>query len=273
MVRSPTYDNYSIVKLVAETQEYRLYICQKQGENNEKLFQIATDSNYNGSLDKFAYTLQRLTDKAEAIEEEYSHIKTDPKELLNYKLAFPQLCESSLHKEQGNRRVNILEFNCVEKINQLIPLSTLISKDKLKVDARTSVWIMGKLLKTLVFAHGCNCLVNNINLGNILIEPKLHYVIIFNWSLSEWKTQKLSQTEIREEIKKAASSVIKILGRSIDQILNEESHELNAYYQHLNNLAKHGDSSAFSAHANFYKLVDSLWKRKYHQFTTLPLSS
>ncbi len=262
---------YEVGKLVAETELYRLYLCMQEDSDQQYLFQVANEQVNNGKLDKAAFILGKLQSSAIAVEEEYAKIKDKPNRYLNYQLGFPAVEESFKLTTQGNRRVNILKFNGVESIRDLVPLSTLVNKDRLRVDIRTSIWIMGKALKTLSFAHDSGLVINNLSLGNILIEPDQHYVIFFNWADAQLTRDRVTRSEAREEIIELAHTVIKILDGSVeDGIPNDGSEGEVAYCKHLIELATNGHSNAFNAHKEFYELVDSIWERGFHEFTALP---
>lgn len=262
---------YQVGTKVAETEVYRLYLCMQAGSDQQYLFQIANEQASNGILDKTAFILGKLQSSAIAVEEEYAKIKDKPNRYLNYQLGFPTVEESFKLTTQGNRRVNILKFNGVKSLRDLVPLSTLVNKDRLRVDIRTSIWIMGKALKTLSFAHDSGLVINNLSLGNILIEPDQHYVIFFNWAEAWFTKEKVARSEARKEIIKLARTIIRILDGTVESgIPNDGSAGEVAYCKHLIELATNGHSNAFDAHKEFYELVDSIWERGFHEFTVLP---
>lgn len=270
IVESPT-TRYTIGPKLASTTEYQIYLCEQEGSAQQYMFQIATDLANNGILDFSAYILGKLQDQAIDFEEEYTKIKDKPNKFLNYQLFFPAVVESFRSTEQGDRRVNVLEFKGVTKIGDLVPLYGLVNQDKLRVDVRTSIWILGKLLKTIAFAHDAGIAVTNLGLGNILIEPKMHRVVIFNWANAQVMDGGVDKTTAREEIRTAARNVIEVLGGTPDgEIPNDGSEVETKYINHLKHLAGDGESESILAHKQFYELVDSLWPRGFHVFTTLP---
>jgi hypothetical protein len=262
---------YRVGKRVAETESYRIYLCQVDGEPAEYLLQVASTGANNASLDRAAYVLNRLLEEADSVEAEYTLVKGNPKHFLNYQLCFPELIDTFVSVDQGNRRVNILRFRGVEEVSDMVPLHNLVHRDKLRVDLKTSVWIMGKLLKILTFVHDAKISVGNLSLGNILIEPTHHYTVIFHWADAHVGSDGVSKSVIREEIKRSARSVIEVLGGNLERgIPDDGSEEFSLYSARLLELASFGESSAHSAHKAFYALVDELWPRGFHQFTTYP---
>ncbi|MEK9182302.1 MAG: hypothetical protein AAB781_01785 [Patescibacteria group bacterium] len=261
---------YYVSDLVAETPIYRLYLCSQDGAMPKNLLQIAIGIENNGELDRSVYFLRTLLLHAENLEEEYARVKTDQKDMLNYQFCLPEPVDSFLHEEQGGRRINILGFRNVDDVRLMVPLHNIVHRDQRRVDLRTSVWIMGKLLKILAFAHDASVSVGEISLGNILIEPDRHYVVVFNWASAQKYNDGVPSSVIREEIKLAAQCVIETLGGG-DQIIPDDGSEQHAsYIKYLENLARNGDQNAEETHYSFYQLVDGLWPRGYHHFTSLP---
>jgi len=264
---------YQVGRKVAETSQYRLYLCTQEKTGRQCLLQIAVATEHNGRLDRAAYIINELKRRSDELEEEYARVKTDPKDLLNYDLGFPELVDTFISAEQGGRRVNILAFRNVEDASKMVPLSNIIDKDRLRVDPRTSAWIMGKCLKLLVFTQSEN-ISTGLNSGNnILIEPDQHYVLIFDWSDAQTHSAMI-QIETRcKEISDTAKAVVTVLGGDLKTGIfpSDGDETFDRYTSHLLQLARGSESKADRAHARFYELVDSLWKREYYPFTTKPL--
>ena len=270
MIQSPT-GGYVVGKLVAETDLYRLYLCEQEATGQQCLLQIAATLAENGALDRSAYLLARLLREAEAMEEEYAKVKEDPKKFLNYQLGFPELVASFVSAEQGGRRINILRFRGVEDVHSMVPLYNLVHRDRLRVDLRTSVWIMGKLLKILAFFHDAGVVVRDLAPGNVLIEPAQRYVVVFNSAKAELMSDGVPPSTVREEIKAAAQCVIETLGGTMEGgIPDDGSPQHEPYQEHLLQLAREGETNAATAHQRFYEQVDRLWPRGFYPFTTLP---
>lgn len=211
-IKSPDHV-YRLGKLVAEAPAYRLYLCKQEGTGRECLLQVAASAVDNGTLDRAAFVLKELERRADELEAEYAKVRTDPNVLLNYGLGFPELVESFIFEEQNGRRINILAFRCVDDVHRMVPLGNIVRKDELRVDLRTSAWIMGKALKLLAFAHGERISVGRIDDTNILIEPDQHYVLFFDWSHAELHPDVVPTVTRRTEIAQAAQAVIKVIAR------------------------------------------------------------
>jgi len=259
---------YQIGKGVAETGNYRLYLCRDGPK--ECLLQIATSVEYNGELQRAAYILRELQRRADELEEEYALVKTNPDAMLNYGLGFPELVDSFVYQEQGGRWINILAFRSIEDIGKLVPLLNITEKDRLRVDLRTSAWIMGKYLKLFVFTHSEGISIGLNSGNNILIEPDQHYVVIFDWTAAQIRSEKIPVETRRQEISQAAQAVITALGGNLETGTFPDDGDKNStkYADYLLQLARGNESNAKRAHAKFYELIDSLWKREYYPFTT-----
>ncbi len=263
---------YDVGELVAKMAKFRLYLCALQGEERRRLFQVAASVEQNGALDRTAYLLGELMEWAQETETAYAAVKTKPEEMLNYQLCFPELIDSFELSEQGGRRANVLGFRDVQDTRQMVPLSNIVRKDHHRVDLKTSVWIMGRLLKVLAFVHDHGITVNNIASRNILIEPGKHFVVIFDWSEAARQPEELFTQSVREDIMGAARTVVEVLGGSVETgIPNDGTEAFEPYAHHLIALAADGERDADTAHHEFYELVDGLWPRAYHPFTSFPL--
>lgn len=264
---------YRVGSLVADNGRYRIYTCNRDDTVCQGLLQISTSVEHNGGLDREAYILGELKCKSDELEEAYAKVKTNPESWLNYDLGFPRVVDSFICAEQGGRRINILAFRNVEDVSRLVPLDNLTSKDRLRIDLRTSVWPMGKALKLLTFAHSEGITVGLMTGSNILIEPNEHYVVIFDWSLAKTAASSdVPKDDQRKDITEAARAVVTAIGGDMEEgIFPNEDDANRTFTDYLLWLAKGNASSAETAHRRFYELADSIWPRKYHPFTTLPL--
>ncbi len=263
---------YHVGDRVAETPEYRLYLCSPEGDGQGQLLQVATDVAQNGMLDRGAYFLEQLLARAGELEEMYTKIKTNPESKLHYELGFPALVDSFLLTEQGERRANVLAFRNIDDTRRMVPLHNVVHRDQQRVDLRSSVWILGKLLKIVAFAHGADITINQITPGNVLIEPSQHGVLVFNWGNAQRHPDGVTRIDASEEVKAAAQTVFAVLGGTDEGgIPGDGSKEFDQYSEYLMVLRENGHRSAQEAHRDFYELVDQLWERGFYPFTTLPL--
>lgn len=265
---SPKGKEFTVGKRIGGTDVFNLYEGVYSG-NPTCILKIATDSKYNGLLDKEAYFLKEMREEADALEEEFSKKKKDDV-FLNNHFFFPQVIETFISPEQGNRRITMLSFSDIsKKLGDLTPLSFITDRDNSAVDPRTSAWILGKLLKLLVFTHGQGILINDISSDNILINKKEHYVAIFDWT-SATRTETLTAEETANEISLITQEVVEILGGDSEtgDLPSDDQLSDNQYQDFLKQLIAKKHPSASIAHRAFYDLIWSLWPRKFWTYTT-----
>ncbi|MFA4846094.1 MAG: hypothetical protein WC654_06060 [Patescibacteria group bacterium] len=279
---------YHLKKLVGGTSAYRLYLCEQDGVEWDCLLQVAAvplaekgmDSSEallrnNGALDRSAFLLRELLREAHRLETEFALLQEEGSDrFLNYDLSFPRLVDSFICNEQGKRRVNILAFKNVPEVIRMVPIDNIVTKNHLRVDIRTSAWILGKLLKLLTFVHSLGIAVELTDTTNILTEPDEHYILFFDWSRAKSYPDGVVPTEIRRrEIMNVTRSVITLLGGNAEKRFfpNDGEPYFDAYTDHLLRLAHGSQANAQAAHAQFYELIRGLWKHGFHDFTTKPL--
>jgi hypothetical protein len=264
---------YRVEKKVADGDTYRTYLCTEKSTGRCCLFLITTSVQQNGQLDRWAYALRELKRKSDEIEAEYAQVKADDSRPLNYDLQFPEVLDCFVSAEQGGRRILIVAFRNVEKVTDLVPLSNLTSKNRLRVDLRTSVWIAGKLLKLLTFAHSEGIATGLMSSRNILIAPNIHYVVMFDWSQATVaEPNELTIESKREDIMGVSRSVLTALGSDLTQGAIPDTNDTELpYAEFLFWLARGNENNAEKAHRRLYEISDSIWQRQFYPFTTKPL--
>lgn len=266
-------DKYVVGKLLGETDEFRIYQCQLP-DGGVGILKIAVSPANNGILDREAFILQTMRDEALRCEEEYQ--KENPGKALNYQICFPNLVESFVSPDQGDRRINIMNFvNVSDDLGRLVPVDHVINRDHVRIDPRTSAWIMGKLLKLLSFAHGQGISVGKVTGENILLERDQHYIAVFDWSQAILHAGNEVQAEVAsEEISRAAKAVISLLGGDLntEELPPDNQLEDDRYARHLFALSQGEEKDSWRAHEDFYRLIrTTLGWRGYHTFTTYSL--
>jgi len=270
VLKSPT-NSYEIVKELGRTGTFNLYLCETGGR--KYILKVALTVGHNGLLDREALMLRDMREEAARLETEYATVKTDTEKMLNYQLCFPYLVESFIAGSQGNRRINILGFNAVEDMSTLVPIRHVVTRDGVRVDPKTSAWMMGKLLKILVFAHSQGISVGAVTGDNVLIERDEHYVVLFDWTGAQVYAEEVPEREACREITQAARIIVFALGGDITlrEFYEDEQDPDGKYVAYLFDLAAARVSDAQKAHEDFYTLVRSLWSREYWPFTSYPL--
>lgn len=272
IIKSSTHQ-YTVGERAGNASLYRLYLCAQEETNRQCLLQIAANASDNGALDRAAYILKELKKRSDELEEEYAQVKKNPDRFLNYDLGFPEIADSFICKEQGDRRINILAFRSVENPKDMVPLNIITDIYELRVDLRTSAWIMGKTLKMLDFAHSADISVNLMSSRNILVERNQHYVVIFDWSRAETHQGNIPREIWQKDISELARAIIRTLGGDFKKgsISYDGDESYEKYTEYLFDLADGREGDAKRAHKNFYELIDSFWKKEFYPFTTKPL--
>lgn len=268
-IASPQGGVYRIMNKIGSTNRTALYQCV-MADGRYGVLKIVLDALDNIGLDREAMTLKMLRERALEIEK-----SNDGERPFNLHYFFPELVESFQCASQGGRRINILAFApLVDNIGNLVPLIAITERDKVRVDPMTSVWILGKLLKTIGFAHDQGIMNNLITGGNVLLETSDHGIIVFDWTSTKHYPDSVVPAKYRsQEIAQAAQIAIVALGGDPKTgILPADPRLTNSWYQDFVwRLAKGEFTDANQAHNQFYELVFEFWPRKFHPFTTIPL--
>ena len=202
-----------------------------------------------------------------------NHKKTD--KFLNYHYFFPQLLETFVSPEQENSRISLLSFSHVAKsLSKLSPIGHLIAREKIRIDPRSSAWILGKLLKLLSFAHDQGIAVGNLTGENILINREQHYVMVADWTQAIISPGTLPISTTKKEIAQVAiETTLALNGNSKNGKLRpSEQLSDDRYESFIRDLITESyEYDAFTIHSKFYKLIRSIWPSKFHPFTTHPL--
>lgn len=204
---------------------------------------------------------------------EAANAKQNPEYQLNFDRLFPNVVDSFICHEQNQRRVNILSLKDVETITAMAPLSNLRVKDKKRVDLKTSIWIMGRLLKLLNFSHSQGVAVRLLTDNNVLIGPDRHFVVVLDWTGAFTYQSDVPVTACREDIVRATQVVFAALGGNPatgDYPYGCDDTD-QRYIEHLRSLMAGTATNAEQANRQFYDLVNDLYGVQFHPFHTLPL--
>lgn len=260
---------YITVRQLASNPNFNLYECL---EGTQTYFlKIAKSIAENGTLEKEEYILRTLREVADNVEIEYAKKRTRSDSVLNNHFFFPEVIDSFVCKDQQNRRVLILGLTSISKqTSDLAPISFITKRDITRIDPKTSVWILGKLLKMLVFTHDQNVLVRDLSADNILVNKAQHYVSVLNWGDALILNRELEQKECSLEIVSVTKEVVKLLGgnSTTGEIPADEQMEDSRYQDLLKKMIRGEYQDAYLAHSDFYKTVRSIWPSKFHPYTT-----
>jgi hypothetical protein len=269
IIRSPTAA-YEVGNLIGHTADYSVYLAADVDTQEEYLLKIASDATRNGLLDREAFLLGKIQTEIARRDAEYQRERGDETKRLGYHRCFPRIAESFTVPEQGARRVNLVAIYGNEPLTSLVPLEQWRTRERVRLDPKTSAWIMGRLLKILTLTHPLGVEIGRLNGGNILVNPEEHHVLLFDWSAARHHPGPLPKQLAREELKAAATQVVFALGGDPRTGALPASEQLpdSRYADFLKRLIDGERSEPISTGAEFYDLVDDLWERGFHPFTT-----
>lgn len=267
---------YRLLGYLGESELFRFYECALP-EDKLGILKITTGREHNPLLDREALILRTLQKEAERLEEGYAPRRRFPGERLNYQIFFPKVVDTFVCEEQGGRRVTVMDLSAsAKKAKDIVPLSALAEKEEVRVDPKTSAWMMGKTLKLLAFVHSVGIAVGEggISPDTLTINCDLHYVLLLDWTDAEMPAGGVPPHVASREIGEAAQAVIAALGGSLEESTIPADSQLpdNRYANHLFSLANYEREDAGRAHGDFYRLVDDIWpERGFHKFRAYSL--
>lgn len=270
-------DDPSVLPLV-ETKTYRLYVT-KLPTGQLGLMKISLTEEFNYILKKEINILESMQVMADDYDQSMIKSNNAPP---YYGATFPKVIE----KMDADGRVAVfLGYNeCIESYKQLMPLSIITEKER--TDLKTAHWILGKLLKILVFFHnwGMNYAITAVNTSNVLIETDLHGVFVLDFSEA---IKKPGEEERINDIRLAAKLAWEIAGGTEE---SEPPHDLSImskenyvkYVSFIRRLMNGETKGAYEEQMAIYELSDEIWpkipkpsgapglKRQFHKFCTYP---
>jgi hypothetical protein len=259
---------------IKATSRFNFYICTTPEYPEQEFILKIAETEYTNSLQLEVLRLRFLREKAEELEEEYLQINKEKEAVLNYQLGFPKVVDSFVSETQGGRRIVILGFDIANELGNLVPVLHVTTRDKVRVDPKTSAWILGKFLKLLVFFQSQNISVGKVSGGNMLIERDQHYLAFFDLSEAVFYPEGVPKEVSRNEVSKVAQAVIVLLGGSVatGNIPCDDQLTDGRYEKILGRLASGDYDDAAKAHKEFYQVMRVLWGKKFHPYTTYPLN-
>ena len=180
----------------------------------------------------------------------------------HYDWLFANLMKSFSEPTQGDRRINVFSMPDTE-IAKLMQLQKLQSETE--IDAKTSVWILGRLFKFYGFFE-----LMGVGEGeekefytaeypvfspdNFFIGPERHRIICYNIP------ERTLCTFANDEVKAVTKFIL-------DWLVVEDDPKEQEYKELLEDFAARGREKFGNAHRELYELVRELWGRSYYPFT------
>ena len=264
--------DFAVAQQVGKFPDYNVYIANGVASGEEYLLKIASGVTSNGLLDREAFLLRELREEMERRNTEHKK-QQQTEHGLGYQRCFPRLVESLVVHLEGQRRVNIIAIYGASSVKDLVPLEQYRTRARTCIDPKSSAWIMGRLLKIFTLTHPIGVAAGRIDGGNILINPTGHHVVLFDWTQARHHDGVLPRTVACEEISQAAEAVILALGGNpvTGELPTSDQLPDSQYADYLKRMANGSVSDAVAAGAQFYALLDTIWKPSFHPFTTIPM--
>jgi hypothetical protein len=272
-IKSPTGRSYVVGSELGSNERFKFYQCAFESDKT-CILKIARKPAFNGLLDREVFLLQNLAQEALALEAEYQKVNQSDK-LLNYHFFFPRFLESFISLDQGGSRISVISFSHVANdLSDLTPLSYLKEKEEVRIDPRSSAWILGKLLTMLAFLKDQSVFVTDLSGDNIFINRSQHYVMLFDWTQATWGNGEMSKDLVALNISKITKEVIKALDGDLVSKKLPENEQLinNDYEKYLFELSSGVWKDFILAHKKFYDMVLSVWPREFYRFKTYCLT-
>jgi hypothetical protein len=273
IIRSPTAI-YTIADLkkdtLAKTAAYTVYLVTDES-GAWYMLKVSPDIPGNGRLDREALVLKDIQAEVKRIlaTEKPGTVSSG----LRYEKCFPKLRESFLFTEQGNRRINIIEIPNTNSVKDLVPLEQWRTREHVRLDPKSSAWLLGRLLKIFTLTHPIGVGVGKINGGNILVNPEKHRAVFFDWTEAHQYEKYVPPEKVGEEIAEATKQVFMALGGSLAKGTLPQSDQLTdtRYAELLLRFMSGAERNPEKASQRFWKLIREMWKSEFHTFTTIPM--
>ena len=239
----------------AQTKRFRVYLGNSD-KDGPVILKVAKTFEDNDVLNEDAATFTRLAANSQEIDEyETSHGGGNRS---RFDLLFASLLSTFVEASQGDRRINVYRAPDT-KLSKLLPLSKL--KADYEIDARSCVWMMGRILKFYILFEkdkmdGEETVARYPDFypEDFLIGPERHRVIYYNYSGGE------DDSIADGHIKAIAKFFLEWI------VVNDEAEQ--RLYNLLKDFSEHGRSEFYDAHSDLYALASELWGRGvYYPFT------
>jgi hypothetical protein len=262
---------YLVQRRVATHPSYTVYRCvREENPEGQLLLKIATEPLHNGLLDREAFLLQDMRAKADDLEAEYQRERGgDP---LNNHYLFPHVIETFIDKNQGHRRITISGFDIEKTLGELDPLLRIRTRVHVRIDRKTSAWVLGKALRILVFAHSLGVSVGDLRPVNLVVQKDEHLIAAFDWTRAKrYLDERVPDITAIAEIQTVAKSVLLLLTERDNRTVPPcEFDPDDRYLRHVMEITTSKEVDPLVVHARFYELIRELWGRTYHPWTTFP---
>ena len=252
---------YEVGRLIGESSKFRIYLGNSDAE--QVVLKVAKTFEDGDALAAEAskFNLYRAF-----IDETIRYQELLGEKSARFDLLFASLEDSFLEPDQDDRRINVLSVTETD-FDHLIPLAKLYAMTK--IDARTGVWILGRLFKIYSFfelmaTQGDNPVVQypDFSAGDYLIDPRRHRLIYYNFSGEG------GELSAHKHVRKIAQFMRKWI--ETKKTWDEDS---RVFRNWLCKLGDYGADTFEKAHRELYEKAQTLWGIGYYPFTYCDLEA
>lgn len=246
--------NIEVGEKIGESAKFRIYLGTTE-EGTRVILKVAKTFADNDvlALESGRFNLWRcFSDQVKTFEELSG--KADS----HYDWLSARLEASFLEPTQDDRRINVFSMPDIS-LDELIPLSKLHAKTE--IDARTSVWILGRFFKFYGFfeliAFDLDTTAAEYPVfspDDYLIGTEKHRLLYYNYSGS--------MSDV------IANDFVKAIARyMLEWTVIKEAQKEQEYLSLLKDFSEQGRRTFEEAHAELYELAYKLWEIGYYPFT------
>lgn len=242
-----------VEKLIGESSKFRVYLGHIRDQ--QVVVKVAKTFKDNDVLVKDARTFNTLRTFDLHLQDMSERLHQNT---VDYNLLFANLVSSFMAESQGDRRINVYTTPGLN-FDSAMPLAKLSTQ--FEIDARTSVWIIGRLFKfygmfeLLKIARNLDaCNYPVFSEHDYFIGPEIHRLVYYNFS------DEIYDVYATEIVKHIASYMLK-------WTVFDDTSENQRYQSLLEDFSMHGRETAAKAHEDLYDLIRELWGIHYYPFT------
>ncbi len=277
LVRAPDAKNEISGRALAllDTGKVTYYVCTSSATVNYYFLMIANTVMDNTVVEDLVATLEKLQN----LVAHHNYLYRDsgrvlPKpEGLGFDHLFPLVVDHFICGEQGNRAVLILDFSFTDLSYAIV--ASQLPEENVRVDLRTSCWILARLLKLTGFLN-LNQLTMPIGLESILLERATHRLMWLDWTSLAEHEDNLDAATRRLGLKQVATAIFSLLGASFNgqewqyqffSTNDEQREQEENYFRLLTELMNGKFDNAVAAHQVLNKVFYEIWPTEFYPFT------
>lgn len=246
--------NIEVRNRIGEASKFRIY-SGKTDNGEQVILKVAKAFEHGDILAEEASKfniLRTFETQVALLQEQEGHINS------HYDWLFANLNSSFMEPTQGDRRINVFTIPDID-LSKLIPLTKLHCE--IEIDARTTVWILGRFLKFYSFFELLAAFEEKpitryplFSPDDYLIGPEEHRLVYYNF------TGDMADVVAFDFVKAIAKFILNWA------IIGDNPAE-QKYLELLKDFSEYGRDSFEEAHGDLYRVIEELWGIQYHPFT------